>query len=330
MPGIFTLALAAFAATGAVALGVVFGLGIFPLEGRTLVPIAGLAIGNSMNSAIVTARRLMEEVRDRRLEVEARLALGQPSRLAARPYVRAALRTALMPQIETTKAVGIVFLPGAMTGLILAGVEPIDAVLVQAVVMYLVLGVGARAATVVATGWCGACSPPTTGWCACPGPPTEAPRAGASGQHYCDRRMCRRGAGLQPSGRGTPPAAGGLPRHRRGFSRGRTELLDIEAARRLLPRAGGRGRGDQPRPVPRAAGSRRGPPRADRSSGRGSARSTSTGPVAQTRSSAAAGSASTMHAALVARPGWRSGRRAEWMRSTRCAAGSRSPHRPHG
>ncbi len=151
-PGIFPLALAAFTATAAVALGVVFGLRVFPLEGRTLVPIAGLAIGNSMNAAVVTARRLIEEVRDKRLEVEARLALGQPSRLAARPYARNALRTALIPQIETTKAVGIVFLPGAMTGLILAGVEPIDAVLVQAVVMYLVLGASACAATIVAAG----------------------------------------------------------------------------------------------------------------------------------------------------------------------------------
>jgi putative ABC transport system permease protein len=151
-PGIFALALAAFAATAAVALGVVFGLGIFPLEGRTLVPIAGLAVGNSMNAAVVAARRLIEEVRDRRLEVEARLALGQPARVASRPYVRGALRTALIPQIETTKAVGIVFLPGAMTGLILAGVEPIDAVLVQAVVMYLVLGASACASTIVAAG----------------------------------------------------------------------------------------------------------------------------------------------------------------------------------
>ena len=152
VPGLFPLALVAFALTAAVALGIVFGLRIFPLEGRTLVPIAGLAIGNSMNAAILVARRLVEELRDRRLEVEARLALGQPSRLAARPYARAALRTALIPQIETTKAVGIVFLPGAMTGLILAGVEPLDAVLVQAVVMYLVLGASACASTIVATG----------------------------------------------------------------------------------------------------------------------------------------------------------------------------------
>lgn len=152
VPGMAVLALAAFAATGAVSLGVVFGLGIFPLEGRTLVPIAGLAVGNAMNATVLVGRRVVEELRDKRLEVEARLALGHDARRAARPYVRAAIRTALIPQIETTKAVGIVFLPGAMTGLILAGVDPLDAVLVQAVVMYLVLGSAATATTVVATG----------------------------------------------------------------------------------------------------------------------------------------------------------------------------------
>ncbi len=152
VPGIRRLAAAAFAATGAVTLGVVFGLGIFPLEARTLVPIGGLVIGNSMNATVLAARRIVEELRDRRLEVEARLALGQSGREAARPYVRAALRTALSPQIETTKAVGIVFLPGAMTGLILAGVDPLDAVLVQAVVMYLVLASAAVATTVIADG----------------------------------------------------------------------------------------------------------------------------------------------------------------------------------
>ncbi|WP_217914856.1 ABC transporter permease [Miltoncostaea marina] len=152
VPGLMPLAGAAFAATLAVALGTVFGLGVFPMEGRTVVPIAGLVVGNSMNATVLAARRIVEELRDKRLEVEARLALGHPGPRAARPYVRAALRTALVPQIETTKAVGIVFLPGAMTGLILAGVEPVDAVLVQVVVMYLVLGSTAIATSVIAVG----------------------------------------------------------------------------------------------------------------------------------------------------------------------------------
>ena len=85
-------------------------------------------------------------------EVEARLALGQPSRQAAAPYLRIALRSALSPQIETTRATGLIFLPGAMTGLILAGVPPVQAVLVQAVVMFLILGSVAVTTVVVALG----------------------------------------------------------------------------------------------------------------------------------------------------------------------------------
>ena len=152
VPGIVGLALAAFAAAVSVSLGVLFGLGIFELESRTLIPLAGLTIGNSMAATILVAGRVYEELRDKRDEVEARLALGQPSNDAARPYLRAALRTALVPQIEQTKAVGLVALPGAMTGLLLAGVEPLDAVRVQAAVMFLVLGAVATTTVVVGLG----------------------------------------------------------------------------------------------------------------------------------------------------------------------------------
>ena len=125
VPHLLGLALTSFAAAAIVTLGVLFGLHVFPLTGRTLVPIAGMMIGNSMTATVLAGRRLTDELRDKRDEVEARLALGQPSRQAATPYVRAALRAALTPQIETTKATGLVFLPGAMTGLILAGAAPL-------------------------------------------------------------------------------------------------------------------------------------------------------------------------------------------------------------
>jgi putative ABC transport system permease protein len=152
IPGLLPLAVAAFAASGVVTLGIIFGFRVFPLEPRAVVPLAGMMVGNSMNACVVAARRVVDQLRDQAAEVEARLALGQPSSLAARPYVAAALRTALTPQIETTKAVGLVFLPGAMTGLILAGVDPVDAVLVQAAVMFLILGAAATTTTVVGLG----------------------------------------------------------------------------------------------------------------------------------------------------------------------------------
>ena len=152
VPGLFWIALVANGASAIVGFGVAFGLGIFPVEGRTLVPIAGMLIGNSMKSGIVVAERLVEALADGRAEVEARLALGQPWTAASRPIVRSALRVALSPQIENTKALGIVFLPGAMTGLILAGVEPLDAVLVQLALMYLILGGTATTTAITALG----------------------------------------------------------------------------------------------------------------------------------------------------------------------------------
>lgn len=152
VPGILGLAMLSMAAVVTVSLGVIFGLGIFPVEGRTIIPMAGMMIGNSMTSCVLVSRRIVGELSDKRDEVEARLALGQPWPVASKPYVRSALRTALIPQIESTKSVGLVFLPGAMTGLILAGVDARDAVLVQLAIMYLILGSVATSLTVIGLG----------------------------------------------------------------------------------------------------------------------------------------------------------------------------------
>ena len=152
VPGVLVLSLVAFAASLMVSLAVLFGLGVFPMEPRTVVPLAGLVVGNSLAATVLAGRRVVEELAEHVDEVEARLALGMTSRGAAAPFLRQAARTALIPQIETTKAVGIVFLPGAMVGLILAGASPAGAVQVQIAVMYLVLGSVATTSTIVAIG----------------------------------------------------------------------------------------------------------------------------------------------------------------------------------
>ena len=152
VPGLFPIALFALSAAGVATMGVLFGLGIFPLEARAIVPLGGMMIGNSLSGTVLAARRVSAELAEKRSEIESRLALGHSSRQAGLPYVRSAMRTALTPQIESTKAVGLVFLPGAMTGLILAGVDPVDAVLVQAAIMYLILGAVATTSLVVGLG----------------------------------------------------------------------------------------------------------------------------------------------------------------------------------
>ena len=152
VPHVFPLAFLSYLVSGTVTLGVLFGFGVYEPEGRTIVPLAGIAIGNSLAATVLLSRQLMIAATEQRRVIEGRLALGLTAREAFQPHLRTALRTALVPQIETTKAVGIVALPGAMTGLILAGVEPLDAVLVQISVMYLVLGSVATTTTVMSLG----------------------------------------------------------------------------------------------------------------------------------------------------------------------------------
>ena len=152
VPSVFVLALVAYSASALVTLGVLFGFRIYEVEGRTIVPLAGIVVGNSLSATVLVARRLFDAAVERRDEIEGRLALGLSARDAFQPILRESLRTALIPQIEATKAVGIIALPGAMVGLILAGTAPADAVRVQISVMYLVLGSVATTSAVMSLG----------------------------------------------------------------------------------------------------------------------------------------------------------------------------------
>jgi putative ABC transport system permease protein len=152
VPRVFALSLVAYSMAGLVTLGVLFGFRVYELEGRTIVPLAGIVVGNSLSATVLVSRQLLVAAREQRDVIEGRLALGLSATQAFQPHLRQSLRTALVPQIETTKAVGIVALPGAMVGLILAGVAPADAVQVQISVMYLVLGSVATTTTVMSFG----------------------------------------------------------------------------------------------------------------------------------------------------------------------------------
>ncbi len=155
VPGLRYIGYGALGASLATGLLVIFGLRILPLEPVSLVPIAGITLGNTLPSTVLAARRTVEELKTQSGQIEAMLALGFPALEARRRPVIDAARTALIPQIERTKVVGLVALPGAMTGLLLAGVEPLQAVAVQLAVMYLILGAVAVSVIVVVLGSAG-------------------------------------------------------------------------------------------------------------------------------------------------------------------------------
>src|SRR5262249_61186690 len=116
---------------------------------RYPLPLLGMILGNTMTGIslgldVLTNGRVQE-----RAAVEARLALGAHRYTALLPVVRDALRSGFMPTINAMAAMGLVALPGMMTGQILAGADPADAVKYQMLIMVLFSG-GIRARSVAA------------------------------------------------------------------------------------------------------------------------------------------------------------------------------------
>lgn len=140
VPGSFELALVSISSGTAVAFAVLFGARVFRLEPQWMIPIAGMLIGNTMIVTSLAGGRIRDEVVDKTLEVEARLALGVPAKEAMRSYVRRAATSAMIPIVDTTKNVGLIHLPGAFVGMMLGGAEPLQAAKVQLIVLFMLLG----------------------------------------------------------------------------------------------------------------------------------------------------------------------------------------------
>jgi putative ABC transport system permease protein len=103
-----------------------------------LIPLMGMVIGNSLNSATLAVERLDSDLRSGRDQVEALLALGATSRQAAAVPMRGAMKAAMLPIINSMMVVGIVSLPGMMTGQILGGNTPMMAIKYQVLIMYMI------------------------------------------------------------------------------------------------------------------------------------------------------------------------------------------------
>jgi putative ABC transport system permease protein len=143
--------LVALALAGASTLGLVVALGIFEPTPRYLVPVGGMVIGNAMTASAVALDRLGDEMHESRARIEATLALGATAREAAAPTVRRALRSGMITLVDSTKTTGLIFFPGTMVGMLLAGANPTDAVRLQLILLYTLLGSVAIAALVATT-----------------------------------------------------------------------------------------------------------------------------------------------------------------------------------
>ena len=124
----------------ALTLALLVALGVFDFVPKDIIPIGGMILGTSMTTATLVITRLSSDFHDHRGQIESKLALGATSRQASLTQFQRAIKSALTPIIDTTKTVGVIKLPGAMTGMILAGASPLEAVQLQIIVMYMLVG----------------------------------------------------------------------------------------------------------------------------------------------------------------------------------------------
>lgn len=109
-------------------------------EPRYFIPIAGMIIGNSMTGITLGVKNLVDGMKKQRSFVEGALMLGAKPEAAAKPIVNSAFDSAILPTINSMLGMGIVFLPGMMTGQILAGASPLTAIEYQLAVLLGITG----------------------------------------------------------------------------------------------------------------------------------------------------------------------------------------------
>jgi putative ABC transport system permease protein len=151
VPNAFVPLLLALGTAAAVTLTLVIVLNVFEPKPRFMVPVGGMVIGNAMTSASVALNRLADEIRDRAHLIEATLALGATARQATTQMVARSLRSGLIPLIDQTKTTGVVFFPGTMVGALLGGATPLNAVRLQLILLWTLMGAAALS-SLIATG----------------------------------------------------------------------------------------------------------------------------------------------------------------------------------
>lgn len=106
-------------------------------EPQYLIPLAGIVLGNAMNGAAISGERLVSTINASRLEIETHLSLGATPQQAVSQYRKEAIKAGFIPTINLMMVVGIVTLPGIITGQLLSGIDPLAAASYQILVIFM-------------------------------------------------------------------------------------------------------------------------------------------------------------------------------------------------
>ena len=135
----FSISLIAILTSTGVTLGLLVLSGAIKFVPSQIIPITGMIASNSMVAIGLSYRSMLTQFKDQRQAVLERLALGASLKQASIAIVRESIKTGMSPTIDSAKTVGLVSLPGMMSGVIFAGVDPVKAIMYQILVTFMLL-----------------------------------------------------------------------------------------------------------------------------------------------------------------------------------------------
>jgi putative ABC transport system permease protein len=135
VPGAFAISFYGIAGGAGIVIAAMTWLGVIDSRMASLIPVGSMIIASSMNSGALALERIRSEFTSNVGYIEAGLSLGAAPAQVSAPYVQAAVTAGMIPRIDTLRALGIVWIPGLMAGMILAGSDPVYAAIYQFVVV---------------------------------------------------------------------------------------------------------------------------------------------------------------------------------------------------
>ncbi|TQR19020.1 ABC transporter permease [Psychrobacillus vulpis] len=136
MSGVIWRIILAIATMEILMMGLLLSLQIIEATPQYIIPISGMTIGNAMIACGLFLTQLKREIKSSRGEIETLLSLGATGRQAVQDVLKRSVKYSMIPTIDTMKTVGLVQLPGMMTGMIVAGADPVEAVRYQILIIF--------------------------------------------------------------------------------------------------------------------------------------------------------------------------------------------------
>ncbi|UPV76165.1 iron export ABC transporter permease subunit FetB [Halorussus limi] len=142
VPGVFRVSLVSILFGAGVVITTMLAAGAIEPTVRNLIPVGGMIIANAMKTNSLALDRFRGEIQSNREEIEAVLSLGVPPGKVVSDYATTSVRASLIPMVDSLKSLGLVYIPGMMSGMILAGANPIYAAEYQFVIMAMLFAAG--------------------------------------------------------------------------------------------------------------------------------------------------------------------------------------------